>query len=255
MRLSKIVFCIVFTGALVSGSASADLFRDDFEDGSLDNWTIGGRRGGNGYSASVVSRHGSQMGRLYKDGWSEVTLWRDFAYDPDLLFRFDMEVQAIDEAYPYPSSSDYYSRAGVEFGFYDGLNNHLGSCYYWGSTSSYPFSSSARNRIPLGLLTSYSLPVGDLLAEAQVSGATPAKVRLEFEAYGSWTGAGGSPYSWVWVDNVSVVPEPGSLALLALGGLALIRRRRTRPAAQPVPIQRPGSCESEGGGPGDPVLD
>ena len=28
------------------------------------------------------------------------------------------------------------------------------------------------------------------------------------------------------VDNVSVVPEPGSLALIALGGLALVRRRR-----------------------------
>jgi hypothetical protein len=30
-----------------------------------------------------------------------------------------------------------------------------------------------------------------------------------------------------WIDNISVaVPEPGTMSLLALGGLAILRRRR-----------------------------
>lgn len=46
--------------------------------------------------------------------------------------------------------------------------------------------------------------------------------------------SGGNRYGWftynnideLAIDNTSVVPEPGSIALLGLGGLALIRRRR-----------------------------
>ncbi len=36
------------------------------------------------------------------------------------------------------------------------------------------------------------------------------------------TGSG----STIWIDNIQIVPEPATLSIFALGGLALIRRRR-----------------------------
>ena len=56
-----------------------------------------------------------------------------------------------------------------------------------------------------------------------ISGYAGQNAQLRFHYYDMEYGDG---WNWWWqVDNVQVTPEPGTLALLALGGLALIRRR------------------------------
>jgi len=59
--------------------------------------------------------------------------------------------------------------------------------------------------------------------------ATSATHQLDFVAYASVIGQGAAIQ---WLDNVAItrVPEPSSLALLGLGGIALLRRNR-----KPIP--------------------
>ena len=57
-------------------------------------------------------------------------------------------------------------------------------------------------------------------------------VQLDIGAYAGETAQVGFRYAgdgwnwWAQVDNVGVTPEPGTLALLAVGAMGVIRRRR-----------------------------
>jgi len=57
--------------------------------------------------------------------------------------------------------------------------------------------------------------------QARQLGSTPI-LGIEFSAYGNTTGA-----IAMLADDIRLVPEPATLGLLAVGGLVLIRRRRT----------------------------
>ncbi|MEX0886297.1 MAG: PEP-CTERM sorting domain-containing protein [Phycisphaeraceae bacterium] len=39
-------------------------------------------------------------------------------------------------------------------------------------------------------------------------------------------GTGSSPLGGIWVDDITIVPEPGTIGLLAMGGVMLLARRR-----------------------------
>lgn len=71
---------------------------------------------------------------------------------------------------------------------------------------------------PLPLTDSYQTFTFNTVAGSDVSGG----VSLQFTAT-----TGGAPGSTavVFIDNVSVVPEPATLGLMGLGGLAMLRRR------------------------------
>ncbi len=76
---------------------------------------------------------------------------------------------------------------------------------------------------PLALTSSYQTFSYSVFAGPNVSGG----VTLQFAAV---TGAAAGSVSVLFLDNVSVsvIPEPASFALLGLGGLAALMRRRCR---------------------------
>ena len=77
---------------------------------------------------------------------------------------------------------------------------------------------------PAGILTgpNYLIQGGGLITQAK---------QIEFYENGLLAGTAQIPPGWAGLNNywdhVTLVPEPAALSLLALGGLALIRRRRS----------------------------
>jgi MYXO-CTERM domain-containing protein len=72
---------------------------------------------------------------------------------------------------------------------------------------------------PLPLTDQYQQFSFQVVAGPDVSGG----ITLQF---GAITGADAGSVSVLFIDNVSVVPTPGAAAILGLGGLAAVRRRR-----------------------------
>jgi hypothetical protein len=73
-------------------------------------------------------------------------------------------------------------------------------------------------------LTSYSFSVQNLLSYIDINEELISLVNLRFIAYGSEDSD--LLTANVWIDNVSVIPEPSSFLLLGFGILAFLRKRR-----------------------------
>ena len=220
--------------AILATSASGDaIFSDDFESGTLDNWTIGGRQQGGVNIAEVVDRHGSQMAHVHHSETStEITIEKIFDYDSGLEFSFDMEVIVASDM--GPTSADY-ARGGVQFGFYDSSEENIGNVAYVLSTSSWLFDYDDSyptlhySDIGDGSLNSYTLDIQNVLSNIDVDPSSVASLNFYFYAYSS--GSADTMSADVWVDNVTVTPEPATVLLFAAAGaFALGRGPRPRRA-------------------------
>ncbi len=206
--------------AIFTTSASGSIiFSDDFESGTLDKWTIGGRQKGVNI-AEVVDRHSSQMAHLHHSKAStEITIEKMFDYDPSLEFSFDMEVSVASNA--GPTSADY-AMGGPHFDFYDSSEQALGHVWYMHSTSSYPFdyynqfSAMHVFEITDGSLNSYTLNIQNVLSSINVDPSSVASVNFYFKVYNS--GSGYNMSADVWVDNVTVVCELPTLEEIEIVG-------------------------------------
>ncbi|MDN5204525.1 hypothetical protein QQ008_24245 [Fulvivirgaceae bacterium BMA10] len=183
------------------------IFKDDFEQGNLDAWQIGGRQLGRN-SAEVISRNGSNQAHISHESFTEITLERVFGYSQNLLFEFDMETAVHSEA---SSTSDFYSLAGVSFHF---LNNtqteELGWVEYTRATSSFPKTTYKNdetkivNEISSEGPVNYQISMNQLLEQVQLEYPVDS-IRLKFRVYGS-----GWPFNLnadLWVDNVVVTEK------------------------------------------------
>ena len=210
MRLRKSLVMIVgFLGIFCGGhmTAHAQIFTDDFETGTLDNWVIGGRQAEGTNIADVVTRHGSLMGHLYKYSFTEINFSRQFDYQPALRFNFDLEVTAWSDP---PPADNYYGSSEVRFSFYDSSEALLGFVRYATATTPYIFyiyqSDPTRHaiEIPADLLQHFSLDVNEILSHIDIDETEIATVSMLFNTYSSTR-----PYPAVtaelWVDNVSVI--------------------------------------------------
>lgn len=212
--------------------SQAAYFSDDFESGNLDKWYIGGRQLGTD-SAGVVNREGSKVAELYHYTHTEITMEKDFAYNADTVFDFELEVMVTGGG---GSGSDFYANSYVGFFFGNSTTGNLGWVAYGASTSTWPYRNDDAdttfhyNVVQESVMMHYHLPVSELLGQIEIDESQIDTVNMAFVTYGS-----GWIYdmrAWAWVDNVAVstVPEPSGIVGLLGGAAGLcgcwLRRRR-----------------------------
>jgi hypothetical protein len=186
------------------------LFADEFESSNcLDRWTVGGRQQAGVNTANCVTRHGSTMGHLYKESFTEITLAPvdgPFAFSRDLVFSFDMEVRVYSSG---GAPSNYYCKSGVDFEFRDAQGAVLARVSYLAASTSYPFdqaavsTTTATTAVAPNVNTHYSLALPELLAQVEIDETTIASVGMQFTTYSSTYP---TPYTQaeLWVDNVVI---------------------------------------------------
>jgi len=225
--MKKAIVVLALSVLVVSSVSHAVLFTDDFESGTLDQWTIEGQQAGRESTAEIINKNGSQMGHLYQDGSSWIFLSKTFDYQSDLNFSIHMETSVYSEA-PDPEGN-LYASAGIGFSFLDAASNELGHFKYIDTTSTWPLddTSSVPNRhlIPIdGSLESYSLDVQDILSYITIDMDELAAIKMFFGVYASSDAYNMSAN--VWMNNVVVTPEPATMLLLGLGGLMLRKGKK-----------------------------
>lgn len=188
---------------VVSGSIAQEtiLLQDDFEDGTLNKWTIAGRREGT-YISEVILDNESNVAHIRHDDFSEINIVNNFSFSNTLNFIFDMKVNAVSDA---SSTSDFYARGAVYFAFLDVSGNVLGYVTYLYTTSSYGLTTSetnAKTEIVSTDWNSYNFSISELLDQIVINEGDIASVDFVFSGYTS-----GWPYNMhgeVWIDNVLV---------------------------------------------------
>ena len=217
----------VLTSLTLTSSAYAISYFEDFESGILGSWQSASTGGISSFGVQL--HNGSQMAFVSHVGWgprntsstTQTSLSRDFVFSANDILSFDM--QAIATAF-----SDHgitrHSGGGVKITLLNAFNIPVGSAGLYNYTN--PALLGANSYLIDGLQHNYSASMADFANLAGLgAGVAIAKISLGFDAWGQFTSGGNvqldvAGSANVWFDNVSAVPEPGSLMLL-LPGLAL----------------------------------
>ena len=228
MRKKQITAMLLVSAGLLLATGTHAALIDDFEHGTLDNWTIGGRQNFT-WTADVVSRHGSLMGHVSKDGFTEVWIENAFDYSTDLCFDFDMEVRSYGG-----DGYDFYGMGVVQFYFMNVAGDSIGTVTYGDASSNLQSDIAstrddlAYNAVTPDVLLNYSLTMNEIVSQLLIPQEEINQVRMLFRAYASGysSGMGGE----VWVDNVfvSAVPVPAAVWLFGSGLIGLIGLARRK---------------------------
>jgi len=177
------------------------IFFDDFEDGSLKKWSIGGRREGK-HLSEIIFENNSRVAHIRHDDFSEIEMKKEFPFNQSYNFSFDMKVFSTSQA---SKTSNFYARGGVQIQFISSSGKTLGSITYLNTTSTYALKTSptsAKFEIKSTKWNHYDISTKNLLSKIDIDLNQVKKIALVFSGYTS-----GWPYNMhgeVWVDNVSV---------------------------------------------------
>jgi hypothetical protein len=212
-----LVTLVLFVTAISASHANAALFYDDFEDGNTVGWSYSNT---SGTGDSGVSLNGGVEGDPENNvAWDsqvaagKTALTRDFDFDSNAPIMFDMQARANQGG----SGTQGYS--GVTITFLDSLNLQLGQ-FGW------HYGTDGTGNLTDQNWHSYSATMAQLTTQAGTNLNDPAKMSVSFWSEAQ-TGYRAQSYASVYFDNVNVTPEPASLSLLTLGGIALLRRKRS----------------------------
>ena len=174
------------------------LFMEDFEGGIPADWTLVDNLGNGGWLLNTD--YGNPN---YTPGSG---LCADI--DSDEIGSVDVDAEMITHLFTVPASAATLEFDN-EFNWYSGGNDEKGDVDIW--TSARGWTNLLRFQ---GEDVQYTHESVDLSAYAG------EEAQIRFHYYDA-------NYEMRWqVDNVGVTPEPMTLTMLALGGLALMRRRR-----------------------------
>lgn len=216
-------------------SYSTVLFSDDFETGNLTAWdaTFGSAANVAGDGSTHYSLGARSMNVTTAAGQARKYISNTLT--PVTRMEFDMYVTAGNNMRQYAEIRDFATAGNdtstlnnlVAIGVY---NTPTANRYYGRTLGAGWFTLDAVATVTNATWTNFAVEIeantarfylNDVLKATQtLSGFTGDQLRLGSNLSSTSGGA--------WYDNVSVqaVPEPGTMAVLALGGAALARRRR-----------------------------
>lgn len=211
---------------VIAEASQSALVSDDFENGNLNNWIVGGRQLGTHTANVIACDTGSLCGHLYQSGsFTEINLNQYLSFDSSEKFYFDLKVNVSSTP---PPASNFYGISGVGFSFLDQNDAALGSVWYLASTTNYPITNWVSpttnvNVISENIWHHFELDASSLLSQITIDQSQIAKTQMQFNVYSS-TWPSPTVTAELWVDNVSnsLVPIPGAVWLFCSGLIGLI---------------------------------
>lgn len=226
-----------------SGASATPYFADDFESGS-GNWTVWPSSGIVTLDIDANHAHSPTHSFRAADSTTPYAAYHNFGSTLDALHA---EVYLWDDAednvngqspsrpvnimlslWGSTSSSGGYHQLGVFGGGSGNANEYRirtrdnGVDTYLAVPSPYNLRTQGFTKLAIdadaGAGAEVRYYINDHLVGTSHRQGTLANIRLGVNF--------GSSYDPIWYDDVLVTPEPGALALLGLGGLVFLRRRR-----------------------------